>query len=1078
MAKSLQYNFLIGLYFISSFLWVSVDGIAQELGVIQSKYYSALDYKAGTQNWSAVQDKRGVMYFGNVNGVLEFNGEGWNLIPLANQSAARSLSIDNQGIVYVGGYNEVGYILPDEMGKMKYHSLLPLIDNSLHGFGEVWDINCFGDTVFILSDRYLFRFVDGMVKFWESSNDGFYLTHSINNELYIQELGIGLMKFEEDTLKLIEKGDYFNELLIHSIFQLDDGFLICTRNNGLYKYALKNGKVDISPLNKISSNARKLNEYFKKHSFYHGAKIGDERIALASISGDLLIVDKDWRIVDVVNNETIGNKSSVLFVYFVDNQYLWLALDNGISLVEVLSPFRFWNESMGVNGVVTDVSRLDNTLYVATGSGIFFTKKSKENPFDLSVFRPVDGNFEQAWEFMYFTPNSGLSQDTILLASTRKGVFEIHESKSINISQYESLQSIHNCSDDRSKLLLGLNDGVAQLTYKNGKWIDQGYRYSLDARISGIEEDSIGNLWLSSDFKGIYRVAKNDIGNLDSEKIDFFDTQHGLPSVSSIRLYQENNLTLFIVDGGYFVFNDTTQRFDPFDVRSYYETGSKTQKELNDSLSWERVWNEILSNFYVTHPEDSVIWFSTNNGLYRYEPGTKRDYFYSPNTIINRVQSNDSLIFEGTNINKSQSIEWLNEGAFLVNVDPSVDLGTVLKHKDNSLSFFYSVPYYEGENPNQYSYWLEGYDKNWSDWSSGKMKEYTNLGHGSYTFKVKSKNIFGVESGIAEFRFTVLPPWYLTYYAFVAYLLLFGLLVYLIVRIYTYRLILEKDRLEVMVKERTQEILIQKEEILVQSEHLKEANEWISAKNLELENQKNEIEKKKNELEISNATKNKFFRIIAHDLRNPISTVVNTTGLIVSNIQEFDKERTKYFVEELNKLSLTTYNLLENLLDWSTSQMGEIKYNPKILELSSIIAENIELVKSKIESKNIDLHVDVGEDIRILADSNMIYTIIRNLISNAVKFTHDNGKIAIEAELKDDFCYLSVSDNGLGISDENLKNLFKIEKDVRTLGTRNERGSGLGLILCKEFVELNGGKIFVESELGKGSKFTISIRLA
>ena len=141
MAKSLQYIISIGLYFISSFLLFSNDGLAQELGVIQSKYYSALDYKAGTQNWSVVQDKRGVMYFGNVNGVLEFNGEGWNLIPLANQSAARSLSIDNQGIIYVGGYNEVGYILPDKTGKMNYHSMLPLIDTTLHEFGEVWDIN-------------------------------------------------------------------------------------------------------------------------------------------------------------------------------------------------------------------------------------------------------------------------------------------------------------------------------------------------------------------------------------------------------------------------------------------------------------------------------------------------------------------------------------------------------------------------------------------------------------------------------------------------------------------------------------------------------------------------------------------------------------------------------------------------------------------------------------------------------------------------------------------------------------------------------------------------------------------------
>jgi signal transduction histidine kinase len=280
------------------------------------------------------------------------------------------------------------------------------------------------------------------------------------------------------------------------------------------------------------------------------------------------------------------------------------------------------------------------------------------------------------------------------------------------------------------------------------------------------------------------------------------------------------------------------------------------------------------------------------------------------------------------------------------------------------------------------------------------------------------------------------------------------------------------------VKERTQEILIQKEEILVQSEHLKEANDWISAKNLELEEQKRVIEFKKNQLEISDATKNKFFRIIAHDLRNPISTVVGTTSHILTNFELTDSKTTKKLIEDMSSLSMTTYNLLENLLDWSTSQMGELRFNPSIVDLKSLITQNIELVKRKIESKNINLVFQVSDDIEVLADENMLQTVVRNLISNAVKFTFDNGTIEISANVVDDICFLSVKDTGIGISKENIKNLFRIDKDVRTYGTHNEKGAGLGLILCKEFIELNGGKISVTSEPQKGTEFIISLKLA
>jgi signal transduction histidine kinase len=229
-------------------------------------------------------------------------------------------------------------------------------------------------------------------------------------------------------------------------------------------------------------------------------------------------------------------------------------------------------------------------------------------------------------------------------------------------------------------------------------------------------------------------------------------------------------------------------------------------------------------------------------------------------------------------------------------------------------------------------------------------------------------------------------------------------------------------------------------------------------------------------LAISNATKNKFFRIIAHDLRNPISTLAGSTNLIFNDFDEYNKEQTKGFIGELNKLSLTTFNLLENLLDWSSTQMGDIDFSPKPIDLELIIKENIELVNRKVNSKNIRLITNIKKDTVAFADENMIKTVIRNLLSNAVKFTPENGKIEIAAITNKDVINCSVKDSGIGIKKEDQKKLFRIDTHHTTPGLSNEKGSGLGLILCKEFIEKNGGEIQVTSEPQKGTTIAFTLK--
>ena len=1070
-------------------LLLASQAFPQERGLMMSRYFSPKDYGASTQNWAIAQDKRGVLYFGNASGILEFDGESWRLIQVPNKSTVRCLAFDGNGTLYAGAFNEMGYLNPDGTGNLRYTSLLNLIDSTYSDFGEVWDLHCFSDTAFFLTDKYIFRYQNGKFDYWKSETDRYYLSHNINHTYYVQEMGKGLMKLSHDEFQLIENGGFFSKIRIHSILPMGNNLLIGTRNDGLFMY--NNNTKTVQSISKLSPQARKINKYFIDNSFYHGIELNDNHYAFASILGDILILDSSWNVVDVIDENSIGIKSTTLRMHYHKNHSLWLALGNGISQVEVFSHYRYWNEGLGMSGVITDVARLRGITYVSSGTGIFYSDPTSADEFSPTAFKPVEGAFEQAWGFLYFKPygqaRTAFKQSldiipgydrhdkTMLLAATSRGVFQIDKDRSTKVADYNAVFTLFQSKKDPSTLFIGLNKGIAMVSFRNGIWHDLGLKYGIDANVRSINEDKQGNLWLSASYKGLYRIENPLSQAIDSSKVHLYDTTKGLESVNLVRIFEEGDNLIFRSENSYFTFDPSANRLVPYKQDITPDTSSAVTQQYVDSLSWYRVQDDVISSYYITYPNDSVIWFSTTAGTFMHTGGTTRDYFDIPPTLIRRVVSADSVLFNGTNY---KTVDYEGTVKYYPSTETLIDLKTVLKYKNNSLTINFSNPVTEGEKRNLFSYNLIGYDNGWSEWNTESKKEYTNLREGTYTFMVKSKNLYGIESVPAAFRFTISPPWYRTYLAYFSYFVLFLCIIIVVVKLYTYQLIREKDKLEGIVKERTQEILMQKEEILVQAEHLRETYDWMRAKNIELEYQKKAFKKQKDQLEVSNATKNKFFRIIAHDLRNPISTLVGSTGFILTDIDSFDKDKMKRIIEELNKLSLTTYTLLENLLDWSTSQMGEIAFDPKPLELLSLVKENLELVKSKIDEKNIRMEIDIPENLMVLADENMIHNIIRNLITNAVKFTPDNGHIRIFAESKGELYYLSIADNGVGISKEHLENLFRLDKHVTTPGTHNEKGSGLGLILCKEFIERNGGTITVESEPGEGSTFTITIKPA
>jgi signal transduction histidine kinase/Tfp pilus assembly protein PilF len=256
---------------------------------------------------------------------------------------------------------------------------------------------------------------------------------------------------------------------------------------------------------------------------------------------------------------------------------------------------------------------------------------------------------------------------------------------------------------------------------------------------------------------------------------------------------------------------------------------------------------------------------------------------------------------------------------------------------------------------------------------------------------------------------------------------------------------------------------------------LKDQQNIINNSNITLRKQKNELEALANELQRLNKDKDRFITILGHDLKSPFNALLGLTEVLADDIKNIDTKDIEEIAKELNKTARNTYNLLEDILLWARVQSGKIPFKPEKLNFNDMANDIIEFMRPAANSKNITINHSEVANINIYGDPDMVKTVLRNLVSNSIKFTGNNGLINIKSYRSDSELIISVIDNGIGITPENLTKLFKNSEVITTKGTDNETGTGLGLLLCKEFIETHGGKIWVESELGKGSEFKFTL---
>jgi signal transduction histidine kinase len=463
----------------------------------------------------------------------------------------------------------------------------------------------------------------------------------------------------------------------------------------------------------------------------------------------------------------------------------------------------------------------------------------------------------------------------------------------------------------------------------------------------------------------------------------------------------------------------------------------------------------------ITQDDNGDIWISSNSGISRLNPeiqsirnyskedGLQGDQFFQQSFLKTRK---GELYFGGYSGFNSFYPDSLKDNNFIPPVyitdfqifNKPIDYNSPqfpthiseakeikLKWDQSVFSFSFVAINYSHPNKNKYAYIMEGFEKDWNYTDAmRRYVTYTNLDPGEYTFRVKASNNDEVwnEKGVS-LKIIILPPWWDTLWFRIT---MIATVIFLFASI-------------------------------------------LFSRVKQLKSQKLQLEKsvaiKTAELYELNASKDKFFSIIAHDLKNPFNTIIGFSEMLKEAILSKESNDVYKYASIINVSSVQTFRLLENLLEWANSQRGKISFVPVDVNLKSVISEEFLLLGDLAGAKKIELKSYLYDDLTIRADINMLRTVLRNLISNAIKFTHRNGRVLVNAIVYRNILEVSITDNGVGMSREIMAKIFRIDSNLSSRGTEDEKGTGLGLFLCREFVEKHGGKIWAESEEGKGSTF-------
>ncbi len=1038
------FSCLILLLVPALFIAPSFHALGQKGGYKYYKTYGPEEYNRFPINWEVRRDRRGVVYVANHSGLLEFDGISWRVFECPHFTV-RSLAVDDSGIVYAGGNNEIGYFAPGKGGKLVYHSLLQHLKDGLRNFAYVKKTHRTARGIWYRTQKYLFLWDphSKRVKAWEASGS-FQNSFVCGGELYVHLPRSGLMKIEKDSLQVAPGGEALagKELFFMAPFTPGTGkLLIGTRSHGFFLYG---GGV----LEPFRTGA---DEYIKEKNLYNGIALSSRpgHFALATQLGGAVVMDDRGEIAALFDNNW-GLPSNNVKSIFEDNRgNLWLAMEKGITMIEYASPISMYDERSGLAGLVLSAAEQpgkDGTvLYVGTTTGVFFL-----TPHHL--FQPVQGI---SGAFHALLPGPGQ-----LLAAGDRGIFQVLPDHRVRrISTWSALALARSRADPNRTWVGG--GGLMSLYRQPGgnTWTPEQQFLENDVPIRSIVEAPDGALWLGTLTNGVIRVnftsprlGKDHVitryiidGQLPPGECFvhwaaghvMVGTERGLyhPAARGNRLIPDNTLGKQFCDGSRNVFRLAQDNKSAIWLHSrgvnfralpnggnHYAVSDKPLRRLS---------SHQVNGIFPGRAGDCT-WFAGNNGLVRFDTGIKNNHHPPFRTVIRRVLVNGAERYGG--------------------YSPAPAL--VLPHDERNLRFRFASPYFQGREKIRYQCFLEGHDDSWSDWQSEPWKDYMKLAPGAYRFQVRARNIYRYLSEDETFSFTILPPWYLTPWAYGGYLLLAGLSFFGGIKWRYARL--EADR-------------------RLLRRHVKNTTKELKFKNQLLEEQAVQVEIQAQELQEMAAVRTRFFANVSHELRTPLTLIMGPMEqLQIECLNPVHRKR----LDMMHRNALRLLTLIDQMLALSRIDKGKMKLNAYLQNVVPFLKGTLASFRLAAHQNQIRFEFQPGEDeIFLYYDLEKLDDVFCNLFLNIVNLTpygetititlkkHTGGGSPVreggEVPSSPPFPFLEilVRVSGLELPGEHLEHIFDRFYLAEEALEHQPKGYGIGLALARELVALHRGSI-------------------
>ncbi len=588
--------------------------------------------------------------------------------------------------------------------------------------------------------------------------------------------------------------------------------------------------------------------------------------------------------------------------------------------------------------------------------------------------------------------------------------------------------------DNEGILWIGTDDrGLDRFDIKTGKFLHYIHKRNNKNSICNnvvldiyqFPKDTTGTIWIGTAGGGMSML------NTKTGQFKNFSEKNGLANNEVYAILGDKMGNLWIsTNNGISIFNVASRTFRNFD-----QSDGLQSNEFNQGAFFQ--------------DKDGKMYFGGKSGINAFYPDSIKLNTYNPNIVFTSFKDYSTPVKLKNSIWETKNIE--------------------LSYKSNIMSFSFAALSYTDPWKNKFTYMLKGLNDNWINKGNNNEVTFTNLPAGNYTLLVRGTNNDGIRSShTASINITILPPFWQTLWFKIIIIGLLALVVFLIVNFRSRSIQLRNKRLEALVSDKTKELNSKKEEL-----------EKVNYKQAGLLEKLTVSEK---ELKEHNRNKDKIISVLAHDLRSPFNGLLGYTDLLSNEIDQMDLEEIKISAKNIHSAANNLFKLFNNLLEWSLLQAGRIKYSPSNENLLNIVNEIIHLFKVNAEQKSISIKTNIDRTLSVWADKDMLDIVLRNLISNAIKFTQSGGEINISSGNSADpgkngngYVEIKIRDNGIGMEDGAIERLLNPDFRITTKGTANEMGTGLGLGLCRELIGIQGGKIQIKSKIGEGTLITFTL---